>query len=252
MSRLTRAATGTLSFAACPQGGRAAATHRTLRALLPGGALARAAAYSTQPAPTDAAPTLPDPRPSLATESFNWQDPLDLSSSLTDDEKAIYEAARTFAQSELQPTIVEKNRQGSFDRGVMRAFGQMGLLGLTVPSEYGGGDAGYVAYGLAARAVEQVDSGYRSAMSVQSSLVMCAGGPPQPPQSGARALHCAVRRKAVRARSLPPSPLSLHVTCSAQRVVPLAGIRSRSSAPTSRRRAGCRRSPAATPSAASD
>jgi len=172
MSRLTRAATGTLSFAACPQGGRAAATHRTLRALLPGGALARAAAYSTQTAPTDAAPTLPDPRPSLATESFNWQDPLDLSSSLTDDEKAIYEAARTFAQSELQPTIVEKNRQGSFDRGVMRAFGQMGLLGLTVPSEYGGGDAGYVAYGLAARAVEQVDSGYRSAMSVQSSLVM--------------------------------------------------------------------------------
>ena len=107
----------------------------------------------------------------------------------------MYESARSFAQRELKPGIVEATRQGHFDRGIMRAFGQMGLLGLTSPVEYGGGGAGYVSYGLGARAVEQVDSGYRfspylpisphispnleqvdsgyrSAMSVQSSLVM--------------------------------------------------------------------------------
>ena len=117
-------------------------------------------------------PALPPARPSLATATFDWQDPLALSASLTDEENAIFETARSFAQQELKPTIVEANRAGHFDRGIMRQFGQMGLLGLTVPAEYGGGDAGYVAYGLCARAVEQVDSGYRSAMSVQSSLVM--------------------------------------------------------------------------------
>ena len=117
-------------------------------------------------------PALPPARPSLATATFDWQDPLALSASLTDEENAIFETACSFAQQELKPTIVEANRAGHFDRGIMRQFGQMGLLGLTVPAEYGGGDAGYVAYGLCARAVEQVDSGYRSAMSVQSSLVM--------------------------------------------------------------------------------
>jgi len=85
---------------------------------------------------------------------------------------AIFDTARSFAQNELLPGIVTATRAGTFDRGIMNAFGQMGLLGLTIPSEYGGGDAGYVAYGLCARAVEGVDSGYRSAMSVQSSLVM--------------------------------------------------------------------------------
>ena len=117
-------------------------------------------------------PTLPPARPSLATAAFDWRDPLALNASLTEDEVAMYETARTFAQAELLPNVVEASRAGTFDRGIMRAFGQLGLLGLTAPAEYGGGDAGYVAYGLCARAVEQVDSGYRSAMSVQSSLVM--------------------------------------------------------------------------------
>ena len=117
-------------------------------------------------------PELPAARPSLATAPFDWQDPLSLKASLTDDENAIYDTARAFAQSELLPRVVEASRAGSFDRGIMRAFGQVGMLGLTVPPEHGGGGTGYVAYGLCARAVEQVDSGYRSAMSVQSSLVM--------------------------------------------------------------------------------
>jgi len=117
-------------------------------------------------------PALPRPRPSLATASFDWQDPLNLSSSLSEDERAIFEVARSFAQSELKPNVVMASREGTFDRGIMREFGNLGLLGLTVPPEYGGAGAGYVAYGLTARAVEQVDSGYRSAMSVQSSLVM--------------------------------------------------------------------------------
>jgi len=117
-------------------------------------------------------PSLPAAAPSLATAKFDWTDPLALSASLTEEELAVYESARSFAQRELKPGIVEATRQGHFDRGIMRAFGQMGLLGLTSPVEYGGGGAGYVSYGLGARAVEQVDSGYRSAMSVQSSLVM--------------------------------------------------------------------------------
>ena len=71
------------------------------------------------------------PAPSLATASFDWQDPLALSASLTDEELAMYESARSFAQAELLPRVVEMSRQENFDRGLMRAFGQMGLLGLT-------------------------------------------------------------------------------------------------------------------------
>jgi len=115
---------------------------------------------------------MPDPIPNLATASFDWKDPLHLSASLTEEELMIYQTAQDFAQAELQPRIVEATRTGTFDRGIMRSFGEMGLLGLTTPPEYGGAGAGYVSYGLTARAVEQVDSGYRSAMSVQSSLVM--------------------------------------------------------------------------------
>ena len=133
------------------------------------GAWRRALSTATNEA---ADPDLPAPLPSLATGAFDWQDPLQLHASLTEDERAIYETARSFAQAELMPNVVEASRTGTFDRGIMRAFGQLGLLGLTCPVEYGGGEAGYVAYGLSARAVEQVDSGYRSAMSVQSSLVM--------------------------------------------------------------------------------
>jgi len=118
------------------------------------------------------APRLLMPRPSLATETFNWEDPLQLSELLTQEERAMYESAQAFATKELRPNVVQYSRDAFFDRGIMRAFGNVGLLGITAPSEYGGGGAGYVAYGLCARAIEQVDSSYRSAMSVQSSLLM--------------------------------------------------------------------------------
>ena len=82
------------------------------------------------------------------------------------------ESARRFAQDQLMPRVIEDYREESFDRSIMLAFGEMGLLGTTIPTEYGGGGMNHVCYGLAAREVERVDSGYRSAMSVQSSLVM--------------------------------------------------------------------------------
>ena len=100
-------------------------------------------------------PVLPKARPSLATAAFDWRDPLALSASLTDEELAIYESARAFAQASCCRAWSRRARTGTFDRGIMSAFGQMGLLGLTAPGEYGGGDAGHVAHGLAARAIEQ-------------------------------------------------------------------------------------------------
>jgi glutaryl-CoA dehydrogenase len=138
-------------------------------------ALTTRAAASRRWRSTAAATELPHfekPAPSLATAEFNWEDPLSLSALLTEEERSIYDTCRAFAQSELLPGVTQAYRTETFDRGLMRAFGNVGMLGLTSPSEYGGGDAGYVSYGLCARAVEQVDSGYRSAMSVQSSLVM--------------------------------------------------------------------------------
>ena len=134
----------------------------------------RAAARLARRLSTAAADELPDlPRHrAAAAPAFDWRDPLSLASSLSDDERAIYDSARAFAQRELLPGVVAASRAGTFDRELMRAFGSHGLLGLTVPAEHGGPGLGYVAYGLCARAVEQVDSGYRSCMSVQSSLVM--------------------------------------------------------------------------------
>ena len=110
----------------------------------------------------------------MATEkqTFDWQDPLSLETQLTDEEKMIRDAARGYAQDNLMPRVLEANRTGEFDRAIMTEMGAQGLLGATVAEEYGGGGAGHVAYGLIAREVERVDSGYRSAMSVQSSLVM--------------------------------------------------------------------------------
>ena len=147
---------------------RAAALDSSALVLLP----RRAHSTARAAAAVASDPQLEAPAPSLATATFDWQDPLALSASLSEDERAMYDTARSFAQAELKPGVVEASRAGTFDRGIMRAFGGLGLLGLTAPPEYGGGGAGYVAYGLCARAVEQVDSGYRSAMSVQSSLVM--------------------------------------------------------------------------------
>jgi glutaryl-CoA dehydrogenase len=103
---------------------------------------------------------------------FNWQDPLDLESQLTEDERMIRDAARAFAQDKLQPRVQEAFRKEQFDREIMNELGGMGFLGVMTAEAYGGSGLGYVAYGLVAREIERVDSGYRSAMSVQNSLVM--------------------------------------------------------------------------------
>jgi len=108
--------------------------------------------------------------PSLS--SFDWSDPFYLDSQLTEDERMLRDAARAFAQAELQPRIIEANREETVDPGIFRLMGQAGLLGVTIPEELGGLGAGYMTYGLIAREIERVDSGYRSMMSVQSSLVM--------------------------------------------------------------------------------
>ena len=116
-------------------------------------------------------PTLkPKDSPSLA--SFNWEDPLMLDSQLTEEERMIRDAARAYAQDKLQPRIIAAYANEETDPAIFREMGEMGLLGATLPEEYGGIGAGYVTYGLVAREVERVDSGYRSMMSVQSSLVM--------------------------------------------------------------------------------
>ncbi|RBP02224.1 glutaryl-CoA dehydrogenase [Roseiarcus fermentans] len=104
--------------------------------------------------------------------SFLWDDPLLIESQLTADERAVRDAARAFAQKELLPKTQEAFRHEKADVGVFRGMGELGLLGATIPEAYGGAGLGYVSYGLIAREIERVDSGYRSMMSVQSSLVM--------------------------------------------------------------------------------
>ncbi len=103
---------------------------------------------------------------------FNWQDPMFLDSQLTEDERMIRDTAHSYCQEKLLPRALEGNRNEVFDREIMRELGELGLLGATLPAQYGGSEVNYVSYGLIAREVERVDSGYRSAMSVQSSLVM--------------------------------------------------------------------------------
>ena len=103
--------------------------------------------------------------------SFDWEDPFLLRNQLTDEERMVTDSARQFFQKELMPGIIEANRNENFDRNIMRQMGEMGLLGVTIEG-YGCAGLSSVAYGLIAKEVEAVDSGYRSAMSVQSSLVM--------------------------------------------------------------------------------
>ncbi|MGY4877408.1 acyl-CoA dehydrogenase [Vreelandella aquamarina] len=103
---------------------------------------------------------------------FNWDDPLLLEQQLTDEERQIRDAAYDYCQENLQPRVLSAFREERFDRDIMTEMGELGLLGATVSPEYGGAGVNHVAYGLIAREVERVDSGYRSAMSVQSSLVM--------------------------------------------------------------------------------
>jgi len=103
---------------------------------------------------------------------FDWADPFDLDHQLTDEERMVRDTAHAYAQDKLQPRVTEAYLNENFDREILREMGNLGLLGATIPHEYGGAGLGYVSYGLIAREVERVDSGYRSAMSVQSSLVM--------------------------------------------------------------------------------
>jgi len=104
--------------------------------------------------------------------AFDWADPFLLDDQLSDEERMIRDAARTFAQARLQPAVSEAYLQEKSDPGIFAELGELGLLGITLPAEYGCAGASYVSYGLVAREIERVDSGYRSMMSVQSSLVM--------------------------------------------------------------------------------
>ena len=107
-----------------------------------------------------------------ARNAFNWADPLLLDQQLTDDERMVREAAASYCQDKLMPRVLESFRHEQTDASIFREMGELGLLGPTIPEQYGGPGLNYVSYGLIAREVERVDSGYRSMMSVQSSLVM--------------------------------------------------------------------------------
>ncbi|EPN41711.1 glutaryl-CoA dehydrogenase, partial [Pseudomonas syringae pv. actinidiae ICMP 19096] len=104
--------------------------------------------------------------------SFNWIDPLLLDQQLTEEERMVRDTAEQFAQGKLAPRVLEAFRHEKTDPAIFREMGEVGLLGATIPEEFGGSGLNYVCYGLIAREVERVDSGYRSMMSVQSSLVM--------------------------------------------------------------------------------
>ena len=119
---------------------------------------------------TDASPLKPKDAPNLS--SFDWEDAFRLEDQLTEDERMLRDAARAYAQDRLQPRIIEAYRDEVVAPEIFPEMGEAGLLGATLPEEYGGLGAGYVTYGLIAREVERVDSGYRSMMSVQSSLVI--------------------------------------------------------------------------------
>ena len=108
----------------------------------------------------------------MAHAAFNWQDPFLLDQQLTEDERMVREAAQAYCQDKLLPRVTEAFRNSHTDVAIFREMGELGLLGPTLPSQYGGPGLNYVAYGLIARELERVDSGYRSMMSVQSSLVM--------------------------------------------------------------------------------
>jgi glutaryl-CoA dehydrogenase len=112
------------------------------------------------------------PPTQLKDAAFNWEDPLDLESELTEEERMVRDTARGYAQDKLAPRVLKAYREEKIDRDLIPEMGALGLLGPTIPEEYGGAGLGYVAYGLIAREIERVDSGYRSTLSVQSSLVM--------------------------------------------------------------------------------
>src|SRR5947209_4399950 len=111
--------------------------------------------------------------PSTATKApFDWSDPLRLDDQLSEEERLVRDAAQSLAEDKLRPRVLSAFREERFDREIMNELGAAGFLGATLPEAYGGAGASYVSYGLIAREIERVDSGYRSAMSVQSSLVI--------------------------------------------------------------------------------
>ncbi|MEQ8747020.1 acyl-CoA dehydrogenase [Pyruvatibacter sp.] len=122
-------------------------------------------------AKTPAADTPFDPSPE-ASAPFSWEDPFYLTDQLSEDERMVRETAHAYSQDKLMSRVKEANRHEIFHREIMTEMGELGLLGCTIPEQYGCAGLNYVSYGLIAREVEHVDSGYRSAMSVQSSLVM--------------------------------------------------------------------------------
>ena len=123
---------------------------------------------STAPSPKSS----PKPAQVLKDSEFNWEDPLDLDGDLTEEERMVRDSARAFSQDKLMPRVRLAWREEKVDKELLPEMGALGLLGPTIPEEYGGAGLGYVAYGLIAREMERVDSGYRSTLSVQSSLVM--------------------------------------------------------------------------------
>src|SRR6202047_4010439 len=110
--------------------------------------------------------------PREARASFRWDDPLRFDDQLTEDERLIRDTARSYAQEKLLPRVIDAYMKEKTDRAIFNEMGALGLLGVTIPQAYGGAEAGYVSYGLVAREIERVDSGFRSMMSVQSSLTM--------------------------------------------------------------------------------
>src|ERR1700761_2663614 len=110
--------------------------------------------------------------PKISSDSFDWSDPFLLNSLLTDDERMVQHSARAFCVNALQPTVRDAFRFEKFDKTIMRQMADIGFLGITLPETYGGSGLSYVSYGVVAREVERIDSGYRSAMSVQNSLVI--------------------------------------------------------------------------------
>src|SRR6201988_790902 len=104
--------------------------------------------------------------------SFQWDDPFLLDGQLSEDERMIRDTARAYAQDKLLPRVTKAYLEEKTDREIFNEMGELGLIGITLPEEYGCANASYVAYGLGAREIERVDSGYRSMNSVQSSLVM--------------------------------------------------------------------------------
>src|ERR1700674_1780290 len=110
--------------------------------------------------------------PILKDSAFNWEDPLDLERELSEEERMVRDTARGYAQDKLLPRVLTAYREERVDTTILPEMGALGLLGPTIPEEYGGAGLGYVAYGLISRELERVDSGYRSTLSVQSSLVM--------------------------------------------------------------------------------